>query len=151
MVKKPKFQEFKAVYEDRGNYPTLTHVAKKFQVSPDTVKKWRLHFLSAGNELRSRSQSPTVRIDLEDSGNELEKQQLKAELKLLKSDLRDAQQKALTSVKLQSLIHEISGATFNKVPTWLKPVPGKRTLRGIPTLFLSDIHFDEFVDPAQIG
>ena len=36
-------------------------------------------------------------------------------------------------------------------PTWLVPKPRKKEYQGIPSLMLADLHWDEVIDPSQIG
>lgn len=77
-------------------------------------------------------------------------QTLKDQVNKLKSELQETRGEVATTQKLMDFIHGYKDATFDKVPDWLKK-DVKKSLTGIPVLFLSDIHFDEVVDPAQIG
>lgn len=80
----------------------------------------------------------------------LEIVKLKAEVKSLKSQLTDAHNEVLNTQNLKSLIHEISGVQFDGEPKWLHNTESK-ALHGIPTLFLSDLHVDEVVEPSEIN
>lgn len=151
MKKTPTFRDFKKVYEDAVTYPTVHHVSQKFGVGKDIIYRWKRNFEAKGQKVRDRKLRPPKNIQYDDAGPEIEATKLKHEIKNLKSELKDAQQQALTSTKLKYLIHEISGAKFQSVPRWAKRKSTPKDLHGIPSLFLSDIHFDEMVDPAQIG
>jgi hypothetical protein len=75
---------------------------------------------------------------------------LKDQVNKLKSELQDTRMEVATSQKLMDFMHGLKDATFDVEPDWLQ-TDGKHSITGIPVLFLSDIHFDEVVDPAQIG
>lgn len=75
---------------------------------------------------------------------------LEDQIKSLKSQLKEAEREAATSQSLRDIIHEVSGATFEAQPTWLKDIESK-ALHGTPLLFLSDIHFDEVVAKEEIN
>lgn len=75
---------------------------------------------------------------------------LRKEIESLRSDLHQAFERAHTSEKLRNLIHEINGAEFNKIPKWTTAKRVAHT-NGIPSLFLSDLHYDETVIPEQIN
>lgn len=55
---------------------------------------------------------------------------------------------AMTASKITRLIHDCDYRPT--VPKWKLDATSRHNT-GVPTLFLSDIHFDEVVDPAQIG
>lgn len=57
---------------------------------------------------------------------------------------------------LEAAIKELLGNTALRLdaieaPAWTTAVPRKDSSPGVPTLFLSDLHWGERVDPAQIG
>lgn len=78
--------------------------------------------------------------------------QLKAQIKRLQSDLRDAQQERVDHAMIK---HKIIGLTREvnntEVPTWMMKDPKKCESPGVPTVFLSDLHWAEVVDPKQIN
>lgn len=77
--------------------------------------------------------------------------QMEKEIRRLNSALDEANEHAVTSTVLQQLIHGANDHGFGEVAPWLAG-PRKRTkaTAGTPTLFLSDIHFDEVVKPEQV-
>jgi len=80
-----------------------------------------------------------------------EVKKLKDNISQLQKDLREVEKQALTSNHLSEMIHGMKEHSFGGVPEWLKQKKGSDKTHGIPCLFLSDIHFDEYVDPAQVG
>jgi len=53
---------------------------------------------------------------------------------------------------MQRLVHVLRDIPVpEKTPRWLKPKKATRHHTAIPTLFISDTHFDEVVDPAAVG
>lgn len=80
-----------------------------------------------------------------------EVKKLKDNILQLQKDLREVERQALTSNHLSDMIHGMKVHEFGGVPEWLKQKKGSDKTHGIPCLFLSDIHFDEYVDPAQVG
>lgn len=81
-----------------------------------------------------------------------ENTKLKQENSGLQKTVKELAKESLTTESLKTLIQDLNAGIishqFGSV-AWLEEKPGKST-HGIPLLFLSDIHFDEVVDPAQI-
>lgn len=75
---------------------------------------------------------------------------LKKEIESLKSDLEEAFNRTATSEELRYLIHEINGAQINTTPKWTTEKKVAHT-HGIPSLFLSDLHYDETVIKEQVN
>lgn len=75
--------------------------------------------------------------------------QLKKENKLLDKQMSSLQDELVTSKKLKSLIFEAKDFKIGKKTNWLTTQSFGKT-KGIPILFLSDLHFDEIVSPDQI-
>lgn len=76
---------------------------------------------------------------------------LKAQIKDLKSQLREAERHENTIEVVKDKILKLSHLT-PKIPNWvLNPQPKKRNLPGVPTLFMSDLHWSEIVFADQVG
>lgn len=67
-----------------------------------------------------------------------------AELDRSNDDRRKAERELSLMIGLDKLKR-------SEPPRWLKSPPKSKAHRGTPWLLLSDLHFDEVVDPAQIG
>lgn len=81
----------------------------------------------------------------------IEVKKLRDEISNLNKDLREAERQTMTSDHMKELIWGMDDHQFGNVPGWLKPKKSSGATHGIPLLFLSDIHFDEYVDPSQIN
>jgi hypothetical protein len=82
----------------------------------------------------------------------IENTKLKTENTNLQQTLKEMTKEAVTTDGLRNLIHDLkAGLISNQFGSvkWLEDKTEKST-SGIPLLMLSDIHFDEVVNPAQI-
>ncbi len=75
---------------------------------------------------------------------------LEAALKQLKQDNARLREDSATSLRLKALIHECD-EYVSKPPTWLIEPKRAHHNTGVPSMMLSDIHWDEVVDPRQIN
>ena len=79
---------------------------------------------------------------------------LRAEIKRLETALKDVSKQAedakLTESKVQQQIIGLVRSPL-VVPDWVASLPTKHSSPGTPTLFASDWHWDEVVQPSQIG
>jgi len=105
--------------------------------------------VASGCALPVEEREPTIDVPPPTPDELLQISKLKAQITSLRSDLKEVEKRALTSDVMVELIQGMQGATFEEQPKWL--FNEHLEMHGIPTLFLSDIHFDEYVDPAQIG
>jgi transposase/predicted phosphodiesterase len=146
-VGKPEFKTFKVAYYNVEELPDNEALAAHFGVTTRTLNYWLKAYVRDGEKLKARyvkkNEGPEQPIQLESI-------RLKEQVKTLESEIASLQKLALSSERLVNLIHG-SNKQFNKTPSWLNSSKAKKELHGIPCLFLSDIHFDEFVDPAQIN
>jgi len=98
------------------------------------------------------AQAPTEATPAEATpGERLQIVRLRNELEQTRKLLRDAEETALTSNKMIELIGSIDCSKIGESASWLTPPEPAADTIGIPVLFFSDWHFDEVVDPAQIG
>lgn len=69
----------------------------------------------------------------------------------LEAELRKAQEQSADAVAIKEAIGTL-GAQFEtlRLPEWVA-TPGKPSAPGVPTLFLSDLHWGEVVHPSQIN
>lgn len=70
--------------------------------------------------------------------------ELKNKVKELERDLDAEQRRA-------SALSKFSGMVMREPPKWLNDTSKKKGINGIPLLFISDVHFDEVVNPAEIN
>lgn len=168
-------EEFKKIYKDVKNYRYLNDIAIHYNVDSKSIKRWADKLKLPNRKIASdkieavnKFTKKMERLDAENQNlknkvKELEKapplsfedrvevKKLKEEISSLNKDIREAEKQAMTSEHLKKYIHGSENHDFGKVPEWLTPKKSSNRTNGIPCLFLSDIHFDEYVDPAQIN
>lgn len=77
---------------------------------------------------------------------------LKAEVKRLRAELAAAQDKALTHEAIKRRIVSLAqGVENTATPRWMINTKKGHDGPGVPTLFLSDLHWGEVVHPSQIN
>lgn len=72
------------------------------------------------------------------------------ELRALKAEIASARKDSLTDEYIKRKIFGLSEELVSP-PNWLVDVKDAASAPGVPTLFASDWHWAEFVDPSQIG
>lgn len=98
------------------------------------------------NEILNLKKAPPLTLEERISASKY-----RDEISRIQKDLREAERQALTSENLKHYIFGMENHEFGSVPGWLEPKKTLNITNGIPCLFLSDIHFDEYVDLRQIG
>jgi predicted phosphodiesterase len=106
---------------------------------------------SVRSKIASLSMKPSGKITTESVEESSKLESLKDQISRLKGELKDAHGEVVTSQGMMDFMAGVKGAKFDARPEWLRASKGKKHLTGVPVLFLSDIHFDEVVFPAQIG
>lgn len=75
-----------------------------------------------------------------------------AEISRLNSYIKDLERETVTATSLRGLIGSADTTELGGGADWLKgPRDAKASVTGIPTLFLSDIHFDEVVRAEEVN
>lgn len=75
---------------------------------------------------------------------------LKDRVRTLEALLRDRRQDELDAEKVRSSILKLA-AQPPEPPSWLVSTKVSKQAPGVPSLFISDLHWGEVVDPSQIG
>ena len=79
-------------------------------------------------------------------------QVLRTEVKRLKADLARAREAALTENTIREHIVGLrTDVTGTKAPAWTINTDGHHKGPGVPSLFVSDLHWGEVVDPKQVN
>lgn len=77
---------------------------------------------------------------------------MKGQIRRLTDELKKAQQEALNHTIIREKILQLNrNVTDTDVPTWMVKELKKADSPGVPTVFLSDLHWAEVVDPKQIN
>lgn len=98
-------------------------------------------------QLRPPEVVPPVVEDLS-AASARELSRLEESLRLLKKENAQLRESQATAEKLKALIHDCRFAPT--VPSWRLVMKAHHNT-GVPTMMLSDVHWDEVVDPAQIN
>jgi hypothetical protein len=101
----------------------------------------RFKALARGNAPQDPADAPVSPVQEIRNKNEIER---------LRAKIVELEQETLTSDGLKRLIGVLDSHTHTP-PDWLTPKAHKHGLTGVPTLMLSDLHFDEVVRPEEIG
>jgi hypothetical protein len=141
MAQKPlsqaEMQEIMNAYAKTGN---KNEAANLLNMNPST-------FHSRMAVCKAKGIKPTITVANKELTDLLE---AKDKIRQLESMLNGQQEEKLTSDYIKKVILKMSTAKVS-TPNWLvKPRKGK-TVAGIPTLFASDWHWGEVVDPNQIN
>lgn len=144
--------KFIKLYNDIEKYPNLQDLSIALGIAERTVRRRAAKLKEEGENLVDRSKvQQTTSISTNQLDLQLKILQQAKENKALREQLKNAQHEATSSNILKDLIHDTKDYSFDSQPDWLKRTKREKSLTGIPVLFLSDIHFDEVVDSAQIG
>lgn len=75
-----------------------------------------------------------------------------AYIRKLEAELKAAQAESADAIAVKRIIGDIASKTSStEPPKWLSPKSFKHGTPGVPTLFLSDLHWGEVVHPSQIN
>lgn len=123
-----------ARHQQRYNHRTAGSIKSKFDTQGEYITRWLAKSVE-GDEI-------------EDA---LEITRLKEENSNLRTELQQTRHEAVSGQKVADFLHGYKDAKIRTKPSWLKSKSNTASTTGIPVLFLSDIHFDEYVDPEQIN
>jgi hypothetical protein len=94
---------------------------------------------------------PTVKSAVKDTDDTLSKlAEAKDRIRQLESSIAAQAKEDLSAEYIKKTIIKLNESKV-KVPSWTIKKPKKHTSAGIPTLFASDWHWGEIVDPNQIN
>ena len=141
MAQKPlsraELQEALNAYAKIG---TKTGAAKTLGINPNT-------FNTRIRVAKSIGLQPTIKVANKELTELLEAQD---KIRQLESMLNGKEEEKLTADYIKKVILKMSTAKVS-TPNWLVKPPKGKTVAGIPTLFASDWHWGEVVDPNQIN
>ena len=152
MDKREKTKFIKA-YNDVVKYPTLQELGIFLGIAERTIRRRAAKLKLDGEDLIDRSAvNNTTSVSTENVIDlQVKVLQQQKQISKLQSQLKVAHTEVGAARELKDLIHDTKNIDLSTRPDWLKTEKRHKSLTGIPVLFLSDIHFDEVVDSAQIG
>lgn len=143
-------EKFIRVYNDVERFHSNAAVGAELDIGERTVRKYAA---------RIRKENPDAMIDRSESiltevmpsPQNMTVIKFKERLKASQKLVGLLQKETISNQKLVDLIHGFEGMTFDKSPDWFEYLPKSGKTTGVPTLFLSDWHFDEVVNKAAMG
>jgi len=150
-----KLSQILDAYKDQKNYPTVESICLKFKLKKRALNRLIKKAIESGEQIDMRKGGSGVTKNEQISFQEENKFQreivvLRQNIQALKSRLEIAHHEQATNERLINLIHEAKSVSFQNDKDWLDYKNGKGNHANTPVLFLSDIHFDEVVEPAHI-
>lgn len=148
---KPKYSEFKRHWNNLRLHPKRDTIAAIYGVTPQAISLWARDFTREGYKglIDRSSGNREGPIDAEQL---ILEDRLRKEIKLQRKQIQHLTEQVHELDHIKSIIHDTKRLMpTNPKPIWLtKERPSKR-FTGIPMLFISDVHFDEYVDGSQIN
>src|SRR5579885_2214101 len=126
-------------YEKYGSYSAA---AKAVKMPTNTLRDRVMEAKRHGITVVQDSEENAVKVD--------QVSVLQDQLRTLKAQLQSAKANTLTDEYVKSTIIKLAEADVEP-PTWLLKTPKTSHVTGVPTLFASDWHWGEVVDPKQIN
>jgi len=136
-LNKQQMQEAVNAYAKTGN---KVEAAKLIGINANTYHSRYKSAMSAGIKptIESISKDKTALFEALDKIRQLE------------SSINAQEENKLTAEYIKNVILKMSKAKVS-VPNWMTKTPKKKAVAGVPTLFASDWHWGEVVDPNQIN
>lgn len=142
-------EKFAEAYNDTHNYRSVMSVGLKLNIGERTVRRHAAR-IRKDTDIQLIDRSEAVMTD----GlvpQDLTVIKLREQNKLLQKQIGMMQKSTITSDKLLDVIHGLEGHKFdNGPPTWLLGTEKSGNTNGVPTLLLSDWHYDEVVNSKQV-
>lgn len=101
-------------------------------------------------ERRGIRADPSLAPIIQEASGSSETELLRNRVRTLETLLRQKHEDDLNAERVRSSILKLTDVTANP-PNWLVSKKPSKSSPGTPTLFLSDLHWGEVVDPSQIG
>lgn len=151
--KKKNLENMAIAWNDIERFPTHADVASHLKMNINTLRRnvsdarkagikviYRVLKNSAIKEHETRADNKFARENL----------QLKAQLKQLKDQLEASHEDAISNERLVRIIRNAAESEPQSDKSWLTYANKQDKTKSIPVLFLSDLHFDEVVEPSQV-
>ncbi|KOR22940.1 hypothetical protein [Burkholderia cenocepacia] len=135
-----EIEQYKAAIEQHGS---IRAAARALGVSDSRIRR-RLNGTPEMSERRAARAGAVI------SDGESNIAQLQTELRTLRAALAQRARDELDEEFVKAKIFKLS-SSVTEPPAWLVPKQFAKGAPGVPTLFASDWHWAEVVDPRQIG
>lgn len=143
----PPRAEVERVYNKYKELGSCSAAARALGFPRTTVRRW----VAFWEEGRYGAQEPNYIVKLEfDEPTIKESDILKDKIRQLETQLKLSHKESLTEHYVREKIIGLSSET-PQIPKWVLEPNIHKNWEAVPTLFLSDLHWGEVVDPSQIG
>ena len=146
-------EDIRRVASELQRIPTRDEYAGRFKkplgrFTETEIKKW---FASFSEAVQASGVRAKYSINVVDKDG-LQIAQLKDELTKQRGYINELEAEVIDTKKIRNLIGAIDTTQLGGRADWLRgPKELKSGITGIPTLFISDVHFGEVVKPEQIN
>jgi DNA-binding Lrp family transcriptional regulator/predicted phosphodiesterase len=150
---KKRLEEFAKVWNDIEQYPTHQAVADEMGLAKPTVRRMVARCKEAGIKTIQRVLVNTEIKKHETRSDNVfmrENLTLKQQVKRLREQLAASQEDTISNEKLVRIIRNASESEPQSDSSWLTYKSKGDSSKSVPVLFLSDLHFDEVVEPSQV-
>jgi hypothetical protein len=148
-----KFESFVEAYNDIVRFKSVEDCAKHFQVTDRHFRRVLAKAKQAGFKLKPRLLLNEAIKDHETrSENKYARENmvLKAQLKQLREQLDASHEDSISNERLVRIIRNAADTEPQCDKSWLTYKSKGDSSKSVPVLFLSDLHFDEVVEPSQV-
>lgn len=151
--RKRYLEEIVLVWNDLGQYPSHDDVSAKLNLPKPSVRRLVNEARHAGMKVTPRVLTgAAIKKHETRTDNVLmrENMTLKMQMKKLKEQLEAAHEDSVSNDRLVRIIRNASDSASQCDLSWLTYKSKGDSSKSIPVLFLSDLHFDEVVEPSQV-
>lgn len=151
---KKVLKEYAKVINDHKNYRNNQEIADKLDVKKEKLVYIKSLCKKNGIKINNFTRGVQVErfVDKDDLSTHLKQKKLNQELKDEKKKNKDLLEKVESDNKIKDLIGELNEKDLRTIPEFLNKNIDNNSRHGvIPTLFISDVHFDEIVKIEQIA
>jgi hypothetical protein len=148
-----KLESVVEAYNDVTRFKSVDDCAKHFQVTDRHFRRLLAEAKRAGFKLKPRQLLNEAIKDHETrSENKYARENmvLKAQLKQLREQLDASHEDSISNERLVRIIRNAADTEPQCDKSWLTYKSKGDSSKSVPVLFLSDLHFDEVVEPSQV-
>lgn len=146
-------EEIVLAWNDLDSFPTSDDLSKKFNLPKPSIRRLVAEARQAGMKVGPRLLTgAAIKKHETRTDNVLmrENMTLKLQMKKLKEQLEAAHEDSVSNDRLVRIIRNASDSASQCDLSWLTYKSKGDSSKSIPVLFLSDLHFDEVVEPSQV-
>jgi DNA-directed RNA polymerase subunit H (RpoH/RPB5) len=151
--RKKYLEQIVLVWNDLTQYSTHDAVSQKLNLPKPSVRRLIKEARSAGLKVIYRVlKNEAIKEHETRSDNKFARENLtlKSQLKQLREQLEASHEDAISNERLVRIIRNAADSEPQSDKSWLTYKSKGDASKSVPVLFLSDLHFDEVVEPSQV-